>query len=240
MPLEGEMSEKSRSGKDAGGAGQEPKSKAPRGSYGRRSVLAGAAAASAGAVAGLAGGTGVAQAGSGPVELGQVNHASATTLVIASSGTGLAGQTSTKNASGVAGIDNGSTATGHGTYGRSANGNGVYGTSTLGNGVYGSSTAGAGVFAATDTGFGLVVLGRAMFSNSGVATVKKGRATVTVTVTAPDVVGPNSIILATIQTPQKGVYIEGAVPGSFKITITLNKAATADMRVGWFALAGHG
>jgi hypothetical protein len=89
-------------------------------------VLAGAAAAGAGAVAGLAGGTGVAQASGKPVELGEVNSANASTTINASKGTGLIGVTNTAKASGVAGIDDGTTDTGHGAYGRSTNGTGVY------------------------------------------------------------------------------------------------------------------
>jgi hypothetical protein len=42
--------------------------------------------------------------------------------------------------------------------------------------------------------------------------------------------------MATIQTPHSGVYIEAAKPGTGEFTITLSKAATADLPVGYFVL----
>jgi hypothetical protein len=79
----------------------------------------------------------------------------------------------------------------------------------------------------------LLVSGSAEFQSSGVATVKKGDKTVTATAFA---VTASNIVLATIQKPQSGVYIEAAEAGTGKVTITLNKAATADLPVGWFVV----
>jgi hypothetical protein len=287
------MSERDRSDQIASGAGQQPGSAARRSRSGRRAVMLGAAAAGAGAVASLAGG-GQAQAKSltngSPVELGEINNASATTRVITSSGTGLAGQTSSAGQSGVTGIDTGTTGTGHGTYGRSASGTGAYGTSTSGfgvsgnsrtsYGVYGSSGLGAassscgvvgqlggdgiitgfsnaGVLGADETtagqtgvagisnngiamlavsrgsGAALRANGSLEFSSSGVATVKKGSKTVTVKTACTS----TSIVLATIQKPQTGVYIEAAAPGKDSFKVTLSKAVLADLPVGWFVMA---
>jgi hypothetical protein len=243
------MGEQARSDRSAGAGGRERAAGAGRGGYGRRAVLAGAAAAGVGAVAGLAGGTGAAQAADGsPVELGETNHASATTWVITSSGTGLAGRTSTAHASGVAGIDDGGTGTGNGVYGRSTTGTGVYGTSADGQGVLGASTVGYGVFGTSGVhgvgvvaanenlngGLALQVIGQAEFTTTGVVTVKKGHSSVTVSASW---VSSEMIVLATIQELQAGVYLAAAKPGSGKFTISLNKAATADLPVGWFVIS---
>jgi hypothetical protein len=238
--------------------------------YGRRAVLAGAAAAGAGAMASLAAGTGVAQAASNPVELGETNSTSGTTEVISSSATGLQGQTSTQGASGVAGLDTAGISGSHGVYGRSLNGTGVYGklgtgavppavsesagvagydaTGDVNIGVYGYSGTGYGVYAYSDSGIALQVDGPAEFSaggsvylsgqlhyaGAGVATVPKGKKTVIV----KDVglVFTDSMVLATIQQAQSGVYIEAAQPGTGKITITLSQAAKSDLPVAWFVV----
>jgi len=64
-----------------------------------------------------------------------------------------------------------------------------------------------------------------------VSTIKKGKSTVTVTTSA---VSTSTLVLATLQKVQSGVYIAAAVPKAGSFTITLNTAATADLPVGWF------
>jgi hypothetical protein len=247
-------------------AGGERRTKRWPGRYGRRAVLAGAAAAGAGAVASLAGGSGVAQASGKPVELGQTSNTAGTTAVITSSGTGLQGQTTTEKASGVAGIDLGSTGTGHGTYGISVRGTGVYGklgtesvppptsaavggydASEGGNvGVYGYSATGTGVYATTDAGTALQVDGLATFGAQSAVYIygplnygNCGVATVPKGKKSATTSGPfypGAIVLATIQQAESGVYLEAAEPSTGKLTITLSKAAAKDLAVAWFAI----
>jgi hypothetical protein len=45
-----------------------------------------------------------------------------------------------------------------------------------------------------------------------------------------------NIVLATIQNPQAGVFIEGAQPSSGSFTITLSKKAPGAVHVGWFVI----
>jgi hypothetical protein len=90
------------------------------------------------------------------------------------------------------------------------------------------------VLATSTGGIALKVSGRASFSTSGVATVRKGNKTVTVT--APGTTDSN-IVLATIQKPHSGVAIEGAQPGHGKITITLSGKAPAAITIGWLVIA---
>jgi hypothetical protein len=98
-------------------------------------------------------------------------------------------------------------------------------------GVSGLSIAGTGVLAGSTTGTALQVEGRVQFTTSGVSTVKKGNTTVTVTASA---VTASTLVLATLQRAQSGVYIAAAEPKAGSFTITLTKAATADLPVGWF------
>jgi hypothetical protein len=44
----------------------------------------------------------------------------------------------------------------------------------------------------------------------------------------------STLMLATLQQAQSGVYIAAAEPKAGSFTITLTKAATADLPVGWF------
>jgi hypothetical protein len=226
------MNQHGRSSQTTGDAGQPTRAArrrddGRRGGYGRRAVLAGAAAAGAGAVAALAGRQGVALAQGTPVELGQPNNGgNATTVVSTAQATSFRGVVSGNGHTGVAGWDTSPGDVSNGVLGKSVNGTGVYATSANGTGVYASGP------------IGLQVNGRAMFSNSGVVMVPKGSRTVTVEGVE---VNGSSIMLATIQKPQDGVYIEAAeagVAGKFgkNFRITLNKAPTEDLPVGWFAL----
>jgi hypothetical protein len=90
------------------------------------------------------------------------------------------------------------------------------------------------VLATSAKGIALQVSGRASFSTSGVATVRKGAKTVTVTV--PGTTDSN-IVLATIQKPHSGIAIEGAQPGPGKITITLTSTAPAAIAIGWLVIS---
>jgi hypothetical protein len=98
-------------------------------------------------------------------------------------------------------------------------------------GVSGLSLAGTGVYAASNTGTALSVFGKVQFSSAGLATVRKGRKTVTVTTSA---VTASTLVLATLQKAQNGVYIAAAAPKAGSFTITLNKAAAGDLPVAWF------
>jgi hypothetical protein len=136
---------------------------------------------------------------------------------------------------------------GEGNYGVQGNGTtvGVYGYNTnagaavygdnQGNGwgVYGSSASGIGV-TATSSGTALQVIGRASFSLSGVATIAKGKSTVTVSAA----LASSSFVLATLQAFQPGFSVAAAVPnvGKGTFTIHLNKTATSKMKVAWFVV----
>jgi hypothetical protein len=229
--------------------------------YGRRALLLGAAATGAGVAASLATGDAAEAKNLGdppPVLLGSVNSATSSTEVDTTSGTGLVGTTTDNGQSGVAGIDTSNGSAGHGTYGRSTNGTGVFGqsvhgngivgmgstnrasavagidsSSASGNGVYGKSFNGVGVFANSPHGTALHVDGKATFSTSGSATVKGGDKTVTVKLAS---VTSSSLVLATIQQPESGIYLEGAVPGKGSFKITLSGKVTADVPVAWFVI----
>jgi len=137
-------------------------------SYGRRTMMLGAAAAGAGAAVSFvarpeAAGAASPDAGAGKVKLGIANTATATTSI----------SMAVNGDSGVEGIDT-SSAGGYGLYGESANGTGIYGTITGdtrghfavegtdastgaggGAGVGGSSTNGTGVYATSVNGNGV-------------------------------------------------------------------------------------
>ncbi len=123
--------------------------------------MLGAAGAGAGIAATLVAGAEPASASNGaPVQLGDSNSATASTVVTTTVGTGLQGDASTNGQSGVSGIDT-SPNGGHGTYGRSTNGTGAYGLTngdTIGqSGVYGvdaSTDGGYGVRASSTWGYG--------------------------------------------------------------------------------------
>ena len=120
-----------------------------------------------------------------------------------------------------------------GVYGSSPSGYGVNGNSGFGTGVNGDSTSGVGVQASSSKGTALQVNGKASFSNSGVATVKKNARTVTVKVTG---MTKSSIVLATIQHAHSGLSVEAAVPSAGSFTITLTAKAPANTAVGWFVI----
>jgi hypothetical protein len=114
-------------------------------------------------------------------------------------------------------------------------GNAVVGQSQgTGAGVVGESPAGTGVVASGKTA--LKVTGPAVFSRSGILTIKAGQSSVKKTGIA---LTPASFVLATIQGNVAGVHVQGVTlvtgsPGSF--TIHLNKTVSKSMKVAWFAV----
>ncbi len=144
-------------------------------------------------------------------------------LGISAHKTGVVGQCSTVNESGVAGIDISTAAGAHGVFGQSSHGDAVLGTSANGTALHGESA----------NGLALKVAGRAKFSHSGVVSVPGGHTTAHVSV--PGMVSSN-IVLATIQNPQSGIFIEGAAPGSGGFTVTLSGSSESSVKVGWIVL----
>jgi hypothetical protein len=189
--------------------------------------------------------------------LGQANTADATTALAATATTlgvpsilmsldgtnttvtslfvqGPAGGSGISAQSGGTGVSGSSTAA-SGVSGSSSSGSGVSGSSSSGSGVSGSSSSGAGVKATSTSGPALSVVGRTHFSRSGAATVAQGSKTKTVTVSG---MTSSSLVLVTLQVSVAGLYVAGAVPGSGKFTVHLNKSAPTTMRFAWFALSG--
>jgi hypothetical protein len=180
---------------------------------------------------------GVAKAGSdGDVVLGVDNQsAGATTGVTTSATYALHG---VANGSGGAGMYGLGTSGASGVFGESsfpASGTaGVYGQNDgYGWGVVGNSNNGTGVWAESSAGTALQVSGTAVFSRSGIAVVKAGLAQVVV---KNLVLTSASLVLATPQRLQAGVYVGAVVPNATtgKFTIMLNKVTTADLKVAWF------
>ncbi len=144
-------------------------------------------------------------------------------LGISEHGTGIVGQNSTAGQSGVAGIDLTSGSGGRGLFGQSSKGDAIFCTSENGNALHCTSPKGTA----------LVVEGKAKFSNSGVTNVPAHQKTVKITNGS---VTPESIVLATIQKPQGGVYIEAAEPGAGSFTITLSASPSSPLPIGWMIL----
>jgi hypothetical protein len=237
-------------------SGNEPPSEravhSPAARHGRRALILGATAAGAGLAADLmAGGTaGAAPDSSPPVLLGKLNSASGSTVVGSQHANGLEGHTHTKGASGVAGIDFSKTEGANGVYGQTNHGFGVFGIGIDGgNGVGGHSntsgqsalygvdsaqSGGTAILGQSSHGLALHTEGKVKFgTNSGVATVPGGKKTATVQVGG---LTTSSMVFATIQQPQSGVYIEGAAPGNGSFTLTLSKEPSAPLHVAWFVL----
>lgn len=190
--------------------------------------------------------------------LGESDHGTGI-LGLSHGGDGITGQTVTKGKSGVAGLDFSKDEGAHGVYGQSNLGVGVFGISFGDNGIFGQSQTvgksavvgvdllkkaggnavfaqshhGTAVAALSDAGVALHVEGRAKFKNSGTASVPAGQNSVKVTVGG---LTTANIVLATIQNPQAGVFIEGAQPGAGSFTITLSKKAPSAVHVGWFVI----
>jgi hypothetical protein len=118
-------------------------------------------------------------------------------------------------------------------------GDGVSGTAGTGNGVHGlaSSATGTGVLAANSAAGGkaLQVDGNASFSRSGTATVGGGKKSAVV---SGVVLTSASLVLATLQGSQAGLYIEGVLTNvtGKSFAISLSKAAVASIKVAYFIL----
>jgi len=137
--------------------------------------------------------------------------------------TGVVGVGSTVGQSGVAGLDQTQTDGGHGVFAQSQHGDGLFATSSNGTAIRGQSAH----------GLALHVEGKAKFAHSGVATVPKGHTTAHVSVAG---LTPSNIVLATIQNPQSGIFIEGAAAASGSFTITLSGSPASSVKVGWLVL----
>jgi hypothetical protein len=100
--------------------------------------------------------------------------------------------------------------------------------------IVGSSNNGIGVQASTTNGTAFQVVGKAVFSRSGIATVNSGSKSVQVTLSGVTVF---SMILATVQ-QSGGFYVKFVVPVSGSFTITINKAPTSPdtVKVAYFVL----
>ncbi len=137
---------------------------------------------------------------------------------------------------------------GTGVYGQSAFANGVFGQTSAntasgvygqndgtGVGVAGRSDNGTGVLALSANGTALKVTGKAEFSRSGKATIKAGNTSVVVNNVA---LASASLVLATLQQVQAGIYVAGVVPNvaNSKFSIRLNKPPTANLNVAWFVV----
>jgi hypothetical protein len=157
-----------------------------------------------------------------------------------------------------------SVAGGRGVYGENfADGDGVYGVSDgagagvhgVGNGgpaVQAEDTSDAGAYgvlatsiagtavaaeATNPAGTALLVRGRAVFSNCGIATVPGSVATPRQAVNVNNVaLTTNSLVVATLQANIAGVFVASAVPHATTgtVTINLNQPVSQHIKVGWF------
>jgi hypothetical protein len=157
----------------------------------------------------------------------------------AASGTGVEG---TGSGSGAGVIGNGGSSDGTGVTGNGyGNGTGVVGASHSGWGVFGYSfggagTAGVGVRAENESdGNALEVEGKAAFSRSGLLTVPAGSAKATQTGVA---LTSASLMLATLQRHQSGLYVLAAVPNvsGSSFTVYLSQNVSASTSVAWFII----
>jgi hypothetical protein len=132
----------------------------------------------------------------------------------------------------------------YGVYGASAVGCGLgaCGVGTLGTntgtgvGVYGSSANGIGVDASSANGTALLVIGKAIFSRSGMATIAGTASAPRNSVLVQLPITAKSMMTATSQSYVPGVYVVAAVPttspktGSYVgFTIYLNKSVTTSV-----------
>jgi hypothetical protein len=219
---------------------------------GRRAVMLGMAAAGAGAAVSLMAGEAPAGAADGgDVILGASNKATKSTVVTATAGNGLQGNTSASGNSGVYGHDT-SSGGGYGAYGISTNGIGVFGqnsaedqsgvygndasgggygvqgNSNNGIGVQGTSTNSSGVYGYSTNGAGITAESETATALAvyGVVTFdRSGVATVAAGATSVSVnvfgLTASSIVLATPQGHLAGVAVEGVVTDVSASTLTI-------------------
>jgi hypothetical protein len=150
---------------------------APDATRTRRSLLAGAAAASVAAIASAAGAQPVRAANGETVTVGGTYDATAATTIQAGA-SGAPAIVGTSNANvGVAGSSGsqagvyGSSSSGAGVIGQSVSSDGVSGSSTSANGVSGYSSYDVGVYGHTDSGGGYGVFGDSINNSAGVCGV---------------------------------------------------------------------
>jgi hypothetical protein len=216
----------------------------PDGILGRTTYTTSNCAGVAGACEAASGGIGVIGTVNNQVGTGVFGFCgSSVPFEVPPTGTGVYGQGPVR---GVAGRCD----KGVGVQGQATEGKGVTGTADTGVGVQGASTSGIGVRgAAGAAGFAGAFDGRVLVTGrldtqgtahlaalalktSGIATVRKGRASVTIS-NVP--VGAESLVLATLQSRVSGLDIRAAVPSRSRkrITIYLNKKAPRSARVAW-------
>ena len=103
-------------------------------------------------------------------------------------------------------------------------------------GVHGSTAVadGAGVFAESNvnSAVALAVLGRAVFSRSGRATVNAGSKKEVVNLAACTA---NTLVIAVLSQNRDGRYVRAAVPEAGKFTIYLNRNVGSNTKVSWIA-----
>lgn len=98
------------------------------------------------------------------------------------------------------------------------------------------SKNGAAVRATATGGYALDIHGRAVFDRSGKVTIAAGKASKAVSRSGTmGYIGPDTIILATIQGYAAGTWVAGVIRnGDQKFTIRLNRPAPTALVVGWF------
>jgi hypothetical protein len=219
---------------------------------GRRAVLAGAAAgAVAAASAAILKPAPVDAANGNAVVLGQTNEATSSTWIVApNQGTntrgallagpdyGVYGYTKVSGGYGVR-----ATAVGSNTTAVQAETDGASSQVAVralatpeGIAVNAVTVNGTALRAVAQGGYALDVSGRAVFARSGKVTIGAGKSSKSVTRTGSiGYIGPDTIILATIQGYVAGVWVAGVVRnGDQKFTIRLNKPAPSAIVIGWF------
>ncbi len=177
---------------------------------------------------------GVAQATNGDtVHVGQTTEGT-TETVIKSSGGGVAlkGWTTHSTGTAVQGISD------HyfGVIGNGAVG-GVAGNSE-GTGVQGLSSGGTGVYALSTTGMALDVDGAARFKTSGIAHVKAGHSSKSVS-PGVDINGKSKILCTLLGNPGNGAVIKWVNPlyGKDKFKLYLTQAVAVNTDFAWFVIS---
>src|SRR5262249_40871845 len=95
-----------------------------------------------------------------------------------------------------------------------------------GNALFAQSVHGTAAWVTSGNGTALKVDGKMSFSHSGLAQVPTGAKRVTVKAQG---ITPNSMVLATLQTPQAAVSVAAAQAGSGQVTITLTNTAKSSL-----------
>ena len=138
------------------------------------------------------------------------NSSPAVSGVTAGKGSGVAGSGAAAGAAGVSGV---------GTHGAT--------------GVRGSSDSGVGVHAASKNGAALEVVGKVIFSRSGIATIPSHEKSLKVDLAG---VSTDSMVFATLQKALGPVGVANVVPAASSFTINLSEVAPSAVRVAWMVL----